>query len=77
MKSGEKLVLPFRAIVTQPGIYHFNCLRFQIGRVATTEDAESIKLSLPEETPSPPPFDEDELIPLKLSFVIHESNAKA
>ena len=46
-----------------------------MGRVTTKEDTEFLKQSI-EQTP-PPPFDEDELIPLKLSFVvIHVSNAK-
>ena len=68
MKSGESLDIPFRVIITNPGVYNFNCLRFQIGVVSKLDNNYS-KLNQTEDT-SPPAFDEDELIPLQLSFVV-------
>ena len=67
MKSGEIMKIPFRVIITKPGVYNLNCLRFQLGVVSTLEDTNLIRS---EEVPIPPAFDEDELIPLKLSFVV-------
>ena len=75
MKSGESLNIPFRVIITNPGVYHLNCLRFQIG-VLSKQDENNFKNS--EQQPLPPAFDEDELIPLQLSFTVtHVSNNQA
>jgi len=49
-----------------------NCLRFQIG-VLSKLDENSLKIA--DESPFAPAFDEDELIPLQLSFTVtHVSN---
>ena len=75
MKSGEILKIPFRVIITNPGVYHLNCLRFQIGVLSKLEQNNQ---NTEEELPLPPPFDEDELIPLQLSFTVtHVSKNQA
>ena len=67
MKSGEILNIPFRVIITNPGVYNLNCLRFQIGVLSKLNE---MNLNNPEDQPLPPAFDEDELIPLQLSFTV-------
>ena len=75
MKSGESLNIPFRVIITNPGVYHLNCLRFQID-VLSKLDENNVKFF--EQQPLPPAFDEDELIPLQLSFTVtHVTNNQA
>ena len=67
IESGENLILPFRVIITRPGVYSFNCLRFQI------KDQTRMEMSNPndeEENTLIPAFDEDELIPIQLTFVV-------
>ena len=74
MKSGESLTIPFQVIVTKPGVYNFNCLRFQHGVGSETENIYDSTQNQSEKM-SPPVFDEDDLIPLRLSFIVtHASN---
>ena len=54
-------------IVTRPGVYNFNCLRFQIRDTAKTE---LLSPSEEENGTLTPAFDEDELIPIQLSFIV-------
>ena len=53
-------------IITRPGVYNFNCLRFQIGDLARLEKFNASE----EQNTLIPAFDEDELIPLQISFVV-------
>ena len=74
MKSGESLTIPFQVIVTKPGVYNINCLRFQHGIGSETENIFDSTQNQSEKM-SPPVFDEDDLIPLRLSFIVtHASN---
>ena len=67
IRSGENLIIPFRVIITRPGVFNFNCLRFQLGDLAKLE---KLNVSVEEQNTLIPAFDEDELIPLQISFVV-------
>ena len=77
MKGGECVKLPFQIAVTKPGLYNVKGLRFQIGTAPAIDAGREISANNDTnktiDIPAPPPFDEDELIPLQMAFVVTQA----